>query len=76
MMIGAVAGYFGGRVDLFIMRIVDIIYSLPDMLVIILLAVVLGQVLHVEGTILEKSARTSSACSSSLVCSIGWAWRA
>ena len=41
MMIGAVAGYFGGRVDLFIMRIVDIIYSLPDMLVIILLAVVL-----------------------------------
>ena len=54
MMIGAVAGYFGGRVDLFIMRIVDIIYSLPDMLVIILLSVVLGQVLHVEGTILEK----------------------
>ena len=44
MMIGAVAGYFGGRVDLFIMRIVDIIYSLPDMLVIILLSVVLGQV--------------------------------
>ena len=36
MMIGAVAGYFGGRVDLFIMRIVDIIYSLPDMLVTIL----------------------------------------
>ena len=54
MMIGAVAGYFGGRVDLFIMRNVDIIYSLPDMLVIILLSVVLGQVLHVEGTILEK----------------------
>ena len=54
MMIGAIAGYFGGRVDLFIMRIVDIIYSLPDMLVIILLSVVLGQVLHVEGTILEK----------------------
>ena len=54
MMIGAVAGYFGGRVDLFSMRIVDISYSLPDMLVIILLAVVLGQVLHVEGTILEK----------------------
>ena len=42
----AVAGYFGGRVDLFIMRIVDIIYSLPDMLVIILLAVVLEQVLR------------------------------
>lgn len=54
MTIGSVAGYFGGKVDLIIMRVVDIIYSLPDMLVIILLSVVLGQVLHVEGTILEK----------------------
>ena len=52
--IGSIAGYFGGKVDLIIMRIVDIIYSLPDMLVIILLSVVLGQVLHVEGTVLEK----------------------
>ena len=54
MTIGAIAGYCGGKVDLIIMRIVDIIYSLPDMLVIILLAVVLGQVLNVEGTVLEK----------------------
>lgn len=52
--IGSIAGYAGGKVDLIIMRIVDIIYSLPDMLVIILLSVVLGQVLNVEGTILEK----------------------
>ncbi|MBE5785969.1 MAG: ABC transporter permease [Clostridiales bacterium] len=51
--IGSIAGYFGGKVDLIIMRIVDIIYSLPDMLVIILLSVVLGKVLNVEGTILE-----------------------
>jgi len=51
--IGSIAGYFGGKVDLVIMRIVDIIYSLPDMLVIILLSVVLGKVLNVEGTILE-----------------------
>ena len=54
MTVGSIAGYCGGKVDLIIMRIVDIIYSLPDMLVIILLSVVLGQVLHVEGTILEK----------------------
>ena len=52
--IGSIAGYFGGKVDLVIMRIVDIIYSLPDMLVIILLSVVLGRVLNVEGTFLEK----------------------
>ena len=41
---GSVAGYVGGRLDLFMMRIVDIIYSLPDMLIIILLSVVLNQV--------------------------------
>ena len=52
--IGSIAGYLGGKVDLVIMRIVDIIYSLPDMLVIILLSVVLGRVLNVEGTFLEK----------------------
>ena len=54
MTIGAIAGYCGGKVDLIIMRIVDIIYSLPDMLVVILLRVVLRQVLSLEGTILEK----------------------
>ena len=38
---GSIAGYTGGRTDLIMMRIVDIIYSLPDMLIIILLATVL-----------------------------------
>ena len=45
MIIGSISGYAGGRTDLILMRIVDIIYSLPDMLVIILLAKVLNQVL-------------------------------
>lgn len=54
MTIGSIAGYCGGKVDLIIMRIVDIIYSLPDMLVIILLSVVLRQVINLEGTVLEK----------------------
>ena len=39
--IGSIAGYCGGKVDLIIMRIVDIIYSLPDMLMVILLSSVL-----------------------------------
>ena len=54
--VGSVAGYIGGRVDLIIMRIVDIIYSLPDMLMVILLASVLRLTLgkSLEGTILEK----------------------
>ncbi len=36
---GAISGYFGGRVDMIMMRIVDIIYSLPDVLIVILLSV-------------------------------------
>ena len=34
---GSISGYAGGKVDLIMMRIVDIIYSLPDLLMIILL---------------------------------------
>ena len=52
--IGSIAGYIGGKVDLAIMRVVDIIYSLPDTLVIILLSVVLGEVLNLEKTIFER----------------------
>lgn len=40
---GSISGYVGGKVDLFMMRVVDIIYSLPDMLIIILLSVVLNE---------------------------------
>ena len=54
--VGSVAGYVGGKVDLIIMRIVDIIYSLPDMLMVILLASVMKVALGkaIEGTVLEK----------------------
>ena len=44
---GSVAGYFGGKVDLIMMRIVDIIYSIPDILIIILLQVTLKSPLQV-----------------------------
>ena len=36
---GSISGYFGGKVDIIMMRIVDIIYSLPDVLIVILLSV-------------------------------------
>lgn len=55
--VGSLAGYLGGKVDLLIMRVVDIIYSLPDMLMVILLASVLKQSglnEAIQGTILEK----------------------
>jgi len=56
MVMGSVAGYCGGKVDMFIMRIVDIIYSLPDMLMVILLSAMLGEKLEavIEGTALAK----------------------
>ncbi len=40
---GAVAGYFGGRVDQVMMRIVDILYALPFMFLVILLMVLFGR---------------------------------
>ena len=42
---GSVSGYFGGRVDMVMMRIVDIIYSLPDVLIVILLSVAIKDVI-------------------------------
>ncbi|WP_025733510.1 ABC transporter permease [Carnimonas nigrificans] len=40
---GAVAGYFGGRIDNLMMRFVDIMFSLPFMFMVILLMVVFGR---------------------------------
>ena len=40
---GAVAGYLGGRIDAFMMRIVDIIYALPFTIFVILLMVFFGR---------------------------------
>ena len=56
MVMGSLAGYCGGKVDMVIMRIVDIIYSLPDMLMVILLSAMLGNALTdvIAGTVLEK----------------------
>ena len=56
LVVGSISGYAGGMVDIIIMRIVDVIYSLPDMLMVILLAAVMRVSLGpaLEGTILEK----------------------
>ena len=46
----------GGKTDLIMMRIVDVIYSLPDMLMVILLSVVLKETLGsvIEGTVFAR----------------------
>lgn len=57
IVIGSISGYCGGKVDLIIMRIVDIIYALPDTLMVILLASVLKQTSlseMISGTVLAK----------------------
>ncbi|KAA5808088.1 ABC transporter permease [Thermoanaerobacterium thermosaccharolyticum] len=40
---GGIAGYFGGQVDNIMMRIVDILYGIPYLILVILLMVVMGQ---------------------------------
>jgi len=40
---GAVAGFFGGKLDAFMMRVVDIMYSLPFAIFVILLMVMFGK---------------------------------
>jgi oligopeptide transport system permease protein len=40
---GAIAGYFGGRVDALLMRTVDVLYALPFMFLVILLMALFGR---------------------------------
>ena len=56
LLYGSISGYCGGKVDMVMMRIVDIIYSLPDTLMVILLSVVLTEIIGVslKGTVLGK----------------------
>ncbi len=56
LLYGSISGYCGGKVDIVMMRIVDIIYSLPDTLMVILLSVVLNQVMGdaLTGTVFSK----------------------
>ena len=40
---GAIAGYFGGRLDSAMMRFVDILYSVPYMFILILILIIFGR---------------------------------
>jgi len=42
---GSISGFLGGRIDMVMMRIVDVIYSVPDVLVVLLLAVTIKPLL-------------------------------
>jgi len=43
IVIGGVSGYFGGKVDMIIMRIIDVLYGIPMIILAILMMVVMGQ---------------------------------
>ena len=49
---GAISGYFGGRTDMIMMRIVDIIYALPDVLIVILLSVAMKDIIKTSNNVL------------------------
>jgi oligopeptide transport system permease protein len=40
---GAIAGFYGGVLDNLLMRVIDIVYALPDLLVMILVGIVVGR---------------------------------
>ena len=40
---GTIAGYFGGKLDIFMMRVVEILYAMPYLIFVILLMVVFGR---------------------------------
>jgi oligopeptide transport system permease protein len=43
IVVGAFAGYLGGKVDYILMRIVDVIYGLPYMLLVIIMMAIFGR---------------------------------
>jgi peptide/nickel transport system permease protein/oligopeptide transport system permease protein len=57
---GATAGYVGGRVDSFLMRLVDVLYSLPSIIFVIVLITTLGEVLK-QAHFVEQSPFMESA---------------
>jgi peptide/nickel transport system permease protein len=50
--LGLVAGYFGGRVDYFIMRLADLVWALPGLLIAIVVVGVIGGGYYVAVTVL------------------------
>ena len=57
---GAIAGYVGGRLDSFLMRLVDILYSLPSIIFVIVLITTLGEMLK-QSHLVQQSPAMASA---------------
>jgi len=57
---GAIAGYAGGRVDSVLMRIVDVLYSLPSIIFVIVLITTLGEKIRQTDFIQHSSSAESA----------------
>lgn len=57
---GSISGYVGGRVDSFLMRVVDILYSLPSIIFVIVLITTLGEVVK-RSHLVEQSPAAEGA---------------
>lgn len=57
---GAVAGYLGGRTDAVLMRIVDVLYSLPSIIFVMVLITTLGEVLK-QSHLIQNSPAVAGA---------------
>jgi oligopeptide transport system permease protein len=57
---GAIAGYLGGRTDSVLMRIVDVLYSLPTIIFVIVLITTLGEMLK-QSQVVENSPALAGA---------------
>lgn len=60
-MYGTIAGYCGGRVDSVMMRVVDVLYGLPYVLLVVLLAVAVDALFERAQAGLSESARQARA---------------
>ena len=71
---GSVAGAAGGRVDAALMRLVDILFGLPSILLVVLLAVAVDGVLERRGADLPAFARQAINIATLLVAIGGVSW--
>ena len=71
---GSVAGAAGGRVDAVLMRLVDILFGLPSILLVVLLAVAVDGIIERRGADLSATARQAINIATLLVAIGGVSW--